>query len=229
MKENVEIDAVILKETIITLELKINENFPEASLKKKCHAMLDLLDETNKKIIEVEKPKILIRVLQVSIISLAIFLIFLIFDITNFKTINPNEITLLNNVIAISDAFFNIIVVLLAGLYYLLNLELKKNRKIIIPTINKLRSFLHVIDMHQQTKNLINVDSSKEKISNQKLREYLEHSSKMISLVSKIAALYIQKFQDEDIITKVNEIENLSTGLTQKIWQKIIVLKNDKN
>ena len=45
----------------------------------------------------------------------------------------------------------------------------------------------------------------------------------MLSLTGKIASLYLNKFEDQAAIATVNEIENLTTGLSRKIWQKIMI------
>ena len=56
------------------------------------------------------------------------------------------------------------------------------------------------------------------------LRRYLDYCSEMLSIVGKIAALYAQGLDDAVVLAAVNEVEELSTGLSGKIWQKIMVL-----
>jgi hypothetical protein len=56
------------------------------------------------------------------------------------------------------------------------------------------------------------------------LIRYLDHCSDLLALISKIAALYVQKFDDPVTLNAVNEIENLTNGLSRKIWQKIMIL-----
>ena len=46
----------------------------------------------------------------------------------------------------------------------------------------------------------------------------------MLSLTSKLAALYAQNLPDPVVIDAVNEIESLTTNLSQKIWQKITIV-----
>lgn len=46
----------------------------------------------------------------------------------------------------------------------------------------------------------------------------------ILSLTSKIAALYLEGFDDHVVIGAVNEIEELAAGLSMKIWQKIMIL-----
>jgi hypothetical protein len=53
---------------------------------------------------------------------------------------------------------------------------------------------------------------------------YLDYCSEMLSLTGKIAALYIQEFDDDVALAAVNEVENLTTGLSRKIWQKLMIV-----
>ena len=40
----------------------------------------------------------------------------------------------------------------------------------------------------------------------------------------KVAAPYVQNFDDAVAISSANEVEQLCTGLSRKIWQKIMIL-----
>ncbi len=39
-----------------------------------------------------------------------------------------------------------------------------------------------------------------------------------------MAALYIQNFDDPVALQAVNEVEGLTTGLSRKIWQKLMIV-----
>ena len=41
---------------------------------------------------------------------------------------------------------------------------------------------------------------------------------------SDVAALYVQNFEDSVALQAVNEIEDLTTGLAHKIWQKLTIV-----
>jgi poly-beta-hydroxyalkanoate depolymerase len=56
------------------------------------------------------------------------------------------------------------------------------------------------------------------------LTRYLDYCSEMLSLAGKVAALYAQNFPDAVVLAAVNEVETLTTGLSRKIWQKIMIL-----
>ena len=46
----------------------------------------------------------------------------------------------------------------------------------------------------------------------------------MLSLTSKIAALYAERFDDSVVLQAVDEVETITTNLSAKIWQKIMIL-----
>ena len=50
----------------------------------------------------------------------------------------------------------------------------------------------------------------------------------MLSLIGKLAALYAQSLPDPATIAAVNDIEQLTANLSQKIWQKISIVENDE-
>ncbi|MFM7924284.1 MAG: hypothetical protein ACKPJJ_29030, partial [Planctomycetaceae bacterium] len=56
---------------------------------------------------------------------------------------------------------------------------------------------------------------------------YLDYCSELLSLVGKLAALYAQSTSDPVVLQSVNDIEQLTNGLSRKIWQKIMMLDDD--
>ena len=69
--------------------------------------------------------------------------------------------------------------------------------------------------------------SPKHNLGPAELGRYLDYCSEMLSLIGKLAALYVQKFDDPVALAAVNEVEDLTTGLSRKIWQKIMIINSD--
>ena len=57
------------------------------------------------------------------------------------------------------------------------------------------------------------------------LGRYLDYCSELLSLISKVAALHVQRFNDPHTLAAVNDLESLTSGLSGKIWQKITLLE----
>jgi hypothetical protein len=51
----------------------------------------------------------------------------------------------------------------------------------------------------------------------------------MLSLVSKTAFLYVQDYHDPVATEAVNDLEDLTNGLSSKMWQKIMILSATEN
>ena len=57
------------------------------------------------------------------------------------------------------------------------------------------------------------------------LQRYLDYCSEMLALISKVGVLYVQDSTDPATIAIVDEIEDLTNGLSRKCWQKIILIQ----
>ena len=56
------------------------------------------------------------------------------------------------------------------------------------------------------------------------LGRYLDYCSELLAIISKVAALYAQEFSDPVALKGVDEIENLTSGMQLKVWQKMALL-----
>jgi hypothetical protein len=112
--------------------------------------------------------------------------------------------------------------------------ERRLKRRKVLRAISELRSIAHIVDMHQLTKDpqhtlhqIVDTPASPARgFDRQTLSRYLDYCSEMLSLTGKIAALYVQRFDDDVVLASVNEVEALTTGLSSKIWQKVMILEN---
>jgi len=112
-----------------------------------------------------------------------------------------------------------------------MTLETRMKRHHALKALRDLRSLAHIIDMHQLTKDPERITEPtsdttrlhKRPQNPAELIRYLDHCSDLLALISKIAALYVQDFEDPVTLNAVNEIENLTNGLSRKIWQKIMI------
>ena len=118
-----------------------------------------------------------------------------------------------------------------AFVVFLWSIETRVKRRRTMDSIHELRSIAHVVDMHQLTKDpaaLLDryrtASSPQRTMTPFELARYLDYCSEMLALISKVAALYVQDFPDHVAATAVDEIENLTTGLSRKIWQKVTLL-----
>lgn len=130
-----------------------------------------------------------------------------------------------------SEAAINDVVFLGIAIFFFFSLETRLKRRRALQAIHVLRSMAHIIDMHQLTKDperLVGTPppgapAVRRPQNPAELIRYLDYCSDLLALLSKIAALYLQNFDDPVTLSAVNEVENLTNGLSRKIWQKIMI------
>jgi hypothetical protein len=130
------------------------------------------------------------------------------------------------------EALANMVVLLGAALLFLVTIEQRLKRRRALRALHELRAIVHVIDMHQLTKDPSagvvvggNTPSSPARtLKPFELSRYLDYCSEMMSLASKIAVMFAQSFPDPIVTEAVSDIERIASGLSQKIWQKIIII-----
>jgi hypothetical protein len=130
------------------------------------------------------------------------------------------------------EASLNIILIAGIAIGFFLRLENRRKRTIALNGLYRLRAISHVIDMHQLTKDPAGVAGSRPTTSSplrdldqEQLARYLDYCTEMLSLTGKLAALYAQYFPDATVVAAVNDVEQLTTNLSRKIWQKIMLVQ----
>ncbi len=106
-------------------------------------------------------------------------------------------------------------------MFFLITLEVRVKRRRALKAIHELRSLAHIIDMHQLTKDphvLLGqgpqtANSPMRTLTPYQLARYLDYCSEMLSLIGKLAALYVQRFDDQVALAAVDGIEDLTNGL----------------
>ena len=104
------------------------------------------------------------------------------------------------------EAAANLIVLMGAGVFFLTRIEERLKRRAALQALHELRSIVHVIDMHQLTKDpsaVVSVagktrSSPPRTLSRFEVTRYLDYCSEMLSLTSKVAVLFAQGFPDPD-------------------------------
>jgi hypothetical protein len=214
--------------TINKLEKRIDDRFPKSSLKKTCKGFLYIAEQSNKNIQYIARPNWPIRIFTLAIMLMTLIGVIYSFTLVHFSFTNMTFV----DVVTLAEATINDIVLLGAAIFFLVSFEMRLKRNKALKILDQLRGLAHVIDMHQLTKdpvmlgvNQLHTHNSPERtFSKFELQRYLDYCSEMLSLIGKVAALYSQSLPDDVIVGAVNEIESLTSGLSRKIWQKIIIL-----
>jgi hypothetical protein len=132
------------------------------------------------------------------------------------------------------DSAIGSVVFIGAAILFFVSWEARIKRRRALKALHELRSLAHIIDMHQLTKD---PETSfgpsgnttiirKRNMTLFELNRYLDYCSDALAIISKIAALYVQGFEDPVVLDAVDDMEDLTAGFSRKIWQKITILDN---
>ncbi len=219
---NTKLRAEGILNAIENIKERIFNRFPSSSLNK---IAIDLISTAKEIITESTKSdnkNIIIRFTSFAFCFCILSILIYFFRGLILKF--PEDFT---SFVTLLEASLGASVFIGATILYLNSLEAKYKRKKAISIIHKLRVLSHVIDMHQVSKdpsNLIKPKLNKEITHNYKtkddLSKYYDYCSELLSMISKVAAYYIQNSDDHEVRESVDQIEILTTNLSRKIWQK---------
>lgn len=221
------LDAAEIVRTIERLGRRIEERFPGSGLGQVCDQLLATARLGSERAMAIARPILPLRIATVVLAVVIIAGIALM--ITRLRPPGDFE---LGQFIQVLEAGINDVVLIGAAIFFLSTAETRIKRHRALRALHELRAIAHIIDMHQLTKDPERVfrqgtpteSSPQHRLSTFELGRYLDYCSEMLSLTGKVAALYVQTFDDSVALQAVNEIEDLTTGLSQKIWQKMMIL-----
>jgi hypothetical protein len=217
--------------TIETLGRRIDERFPDSGLGKVCQELLTIAGESQERSAWIARPQKALRFLTGALILIIIAGLFYVLANASWPRGGFDMVVL----VQVTEAGLNVFLLLSAAVLFLVTAETRIKRRRALKAIHELRALAHVIDMHQLTKDPERLSarrtqtpsSPRQNLSPAELGRYLDYCSEMLSLIGKLAALYVQKFDDPVALAAVNEVEDLTTGLSRKIWQKIMIINSD--
>ena len=224
------LDGKKIASTISVLKMRIEERFPGSGLGRLCGELRDITQQVDETVESIQRKRFGYRLLVFAFVC--VLLVIAYFGLRQLKAAE-GTITLMD-MIQVLDAAFNIILLIGGSILFLVSIENKSKRRKVIAAVNELRSMAHVIDAYQLTKdpsyleqNVIRTTHSPERNMNSfQLSRYLDYCSEMLSLVSKVGFLYVQDYHDPVATEAVNDLDDLTNGLSRKIWQKIINIKD---
>ena len=224
------LDPAQIIDTAEKLEARIAARFPEAGLRRVAAELVSLSRDLAERAKQLEQPIWLARILTAAAVFAGAAVFIFVGTILPFERLTESGAA--ESVQGI-EASINTLILAGLGLIALIRAEESIKRKRVLRELHGLRSLIHVIDMHQLTKdpNALSADfkptaKSPARITNPaELARYLDYCSEMLSITGKIAALFAQSVNDAVVVEAVNDIEELGTNLSRKIWQKITLIE----
>ena len=216
--------------TLDQLHARIDERFPDSGLSVVCADLTETAAVTAKRAAALKRPYFGLQALVGLVIAAAGGVTLVLASRIDWLSAVKKE-----NAISLTqglDSAMNLGVLTFGALWFLGGLEKRWKRSRALNDLYRLRAFAHVIDMHQLTKDPSAVlsgaaptaSSPVRRMTEGQLLRYLDYCAELLALISKLAALYAASSRDPDVIAAVNDIEDLTSNLGRKIWQKITIL-----
>lgn len=214
--------------TAETLAARIADRFPDRGLTAVARDLAELAHETEARLVHSTKPNWALRAGAASFIVLG----FVVLALAVSQVRHGSDISGIDEWLSVLQNGIQDVVFLGIAVAFLLTIEARLRRRTMLAALHELRSVAHVIDMHQLTKDpdsarrpeLATPSSPPRTLDRFQLSRYLDYCSEMLSVTSKLAALYAQESDDTLVLGAVREIESMTGTLSSKIWQKIMII-----
>ncbi len=229
------LDENQIMQTLRTLGQRIEERFAASGLSRVSSELLAVGRETQRNVAFIRNPHWPVRTVAI----VAITLILVVFGSAFVSVVAlvqaERAATGLGSAADVIQAVESLVqeaVFLGIAIWFFLSLEARLKRRRALNAIHELRSIAHIVDMHQLTKDPERIFSNRpntasspvRNMSREELGRYLDYCSELLSLSSKLAALYVQYWNDPIVLEAVSEVEHLCGNLSNKVWQKITLL-----
>ncbi len=227
------LDAKKIAETAEKLSRRIFERFPVSGLYAISRELVQLGSKAEEAAPRIARPiysvRITVGILIAAILGIVVSSIWAV--ILQLGEITQSRLV---EIVSALEAGTNELVLIGLAIFFLVNLETRIKRARALRAIHELRSIAHVIDMHQLTKDPARFrhhfgtteSSPKRELTLSELVRYLDYCSELLSVTSKIAALYVQRFNDGVVLEAVSEVETLCVALSRKVWQKLQIAES---
>lgn len=222
------LDPTPILKTSEQLQRRIAERFPDRGLTQVAAEVSALASDARDEVQRLTPPIWGLRVLVGLVVVAGAGVFLWIGSIIPLNQVGRAAIGSVEGV----EAAINTALLAILGLVALVRLEARVKRQRVARRLHELRSVIHVIDMHQLTKDPVTFDpeyratatSPERDLDAQGMSRYLDYCAELLAITGKLAALYAQAVPDEGVAQAVNDIELLGSSLSRKIWQKITLI-----
>lgn len=228
------LDAGKLVETLQARSRKIQEVFPGSGLAGIADSLTQVCSEAIQGSLRQARPNWPRRIMSIVALLIIVLVAATLIDIVANTLMRSGRVEDLSR-------YGIVLPIGLAGgvsglplmFFWLLTWEARWKRQHCLKEMHRLRCLVHVIDMHQLTKDpgaaVVTDINGKRPMKPGELVTYLDICTDLLSLAGKIAVLYAQSTYDPAVLEAVSDLEEITTNLSVKIWQKISVVQSTGN
>jgi hypothetical protein len=234
-KTRIQLDPEKILATATTLSLRVAERFPDSGLSRLAAELAEISRGTLRNVERSNRRIPLIRLGAWGLIGIGLWLVTLMTRQIHLNWENLSDLSDPGDLIQAVQASIETAVFIVASIAFFFGWENRVRRNRAMVALHELRTLAHLVDIHQLNKTPDTVRFSGTMTKNSPVRRltpfelarYFSYCTEMLSLVGKLAMLYVQNFPDPVVLQAVDQIEDLTTGLSSKIWEKSMLLTPD--
>ncbi len=228
MYDELKLDQILA--TLANLQARISERFPESGLSRVAAELQRIGQDVGPLLDRARRPQWGLRIG----LGLLILLILGVLVLVSQRMRVSVDVQGIGGLLQAIEAAAQDLIFLSLATYFLWTIESRLRRRESLRALHRLRSIVHIVDMHQLTKDperlicagMETASSPECRLNRFQLSRYLDYCSELLSLASKLAALHVQYVNDPVVLDAVTDVENLAANLANKMWQKIVILDN---
>ena len=222
--------------TVTQLERRIHARFGDRGLTKAARDLGNLVT-----LVETEAAQSRVRLRRTTLAARSVSAVIIVATLAalafSLRSAVTDGLAHTADWVPLAESVINDLVFAAIAVVFLWAFPERLERRALLRLLHRLRSFTHVVDMHQLSKDPEQVnpgytptaESVRHGLDAEQLRHYLAYCSEMLSLTAKTAALCAEHSTDGVVLETVSYIETLTTELSNKIWQKISLLPRDSD
>ena len=163
----------------------MKDRFPQSNLANVCKELHEISKETHQTVQWIAKPNYLLRLGTYVFIAVAIMLLVQSLLELDVRADGIN----LADFVQMIDSALNSLVLIGAGILFLVTLENRRKRSRVISAVNRLRCIAHIVDMHQLTKDPHSIaeqvyatpHAPQQALNPHELARYLDYCTEMLA------------------------------------------------
>ncbi|MEZ5801194.1 MAG: hypothetical protein R3D29_12920 [Nitratireductor sp.] len=218
--------------TAETISMRISERFPQSGLARVGSELVGIARDAKSNAEDLSRPIWWLRALVIATMVAGALVFAFVGTFLSFDRVGSDGFDFVQGI----EASINMLVLGGIGFVALYKAEERIKQRKVLDGLHPLRSLIHIIDMHQLTKDPVTLKSGFKRtasspvrsLSTADLSRYLDYCSEMLAITGKLAALYAQAVPDPQVVEAVNDVEGLGSNLSRKIWQKIMLIEPEK-
>lgn len=222
------LDPALILETAERISRRICERFPSRGLARVGEEVVAVARGSTATLQSLNRPLLALRVAVAVVIG-----VLLATEVgTTWWIATQREAANWSDFIQGLDAGLNSVIVSAGAVVFLVTSERRLKRRKVLSALQQLRVLMHIVEMHQLDKDPERFfitgpqtpSSPRQDLNPFLLVRYLDYCTELLAVLSNLAAVYAQGYDDQVVLDSVDALATVCNGMSNKISLKMTVV-----